>query len=66
LEKLAFFKSESFILAHNHPGGVAEESEEDVRATISLDNALKTCGVSIKAHYVIASSECNEIKFREK
>lgn len=61
LEKLAGCGSDSFILAHNHPGGIAEPSQEDISATDKLTASLENCGVHLKAHYVIAKNECTKI-----
>ena len=66
IEKLAERGAEDFIMAHNHPGGVAEPSESDVVSTLNLATALEACGIHLKAHYVVAGGECNEIKFQEK
>lgn len=65
LEKLAFYKSQSFILAHNHPGGIAEASREDTEASAKLSESLKLCGVKLSAHYVAANGECQKIDFWE-
>ncbi len=61
LEKLAAKNCDSFILAHNHPGGSAHPSCEDIESTENLTSSLKKCGVTLKAHYVVARNECNKI-----
>ena len=65
LEKLAERCASRFILAHNHPGGTAEPSAEDVNSTKSLAASLKKCGASLDGHYVVAKNECNKIQFLE-
>ena len=65
LEKLAARRAQSFILAHNHPGGVATPSHDDLVASANLAASLEKCGVLLKDHYVIAKNECNKINFRE-
>lgn len=62
LEKLSIYNSQSFIMAHNHPGGVPEPSSEDIASTARLARALKDCGVHLSAHYVVAKGECIKIK----
>ncbi len=66
LEKLNTYSSSSFIMAHNHPGGVPEASPEDIDASASLFESLKSCGVRLCAHYVVAAGECRKIDFLEK
>ena len=42
------------ILVHNHPSGNALPSNADIDQTRSLNMALKTCGLSLVDHVVIA------------
>lgn len=42
----------SVVLAHNHPGGVATPSTEDVRLTRDLGAALSLMGVPLIEHFV--------------
>ena len=63
LEKLVPCGSCSFIMAHNHPGGVAEPSLEDIASTKRLAEVLHSCGISLKAHYVVSGDACNKIEF---
>jgi DNA repair protein RadC len=44
------------ILAHNHPSGVAEPSQADVRITHVLRDALALIDVRVLDHLVIASA----------
>jgi DNA repair protein RadC len=44
----------SVILAHNHPGGVAEPSEGDDRLTEAVKEALKTVGITLQEHVIIS------------
>ncbi len=66
IEKLAPYNSDSFIMAHNHPGGVPEESEKDINATLKLAEALNICNIYLKSHYVTTNGECKKIEFSEK
>lgn len=47
----------SVIIAHNHPGGVAEPSDNDDKITEQIKNALQTVGISLQDHLVIAGNE---------
>ena len=50
-------RSVSVIIAHNHPGGVAEPSDNDDKITEQIKNALETVGISLQDHLVIAGDE---------
>lgn len=45
------------ILAHNHPSGVAEPSEADLRLTSALVQALSLVDVRVLDHFVVAGSQ---------
>jgi len=47
----------SVIIAHNHPAGVAEPSDNDDKITKQIKNALQTVGISLQDHLVIAGNE---------
>jgi DNA repair protein RadC len=65
LEKLGAYASSSFIMAHNHPSGLPEPSDEDIRATAKLYEALLSCGITLVSHFVVAGGECHKIDFLE-
>lgn len=44
------------ILAHNHPGGMASPSFEDIRITRRLAEAMRLLEIPLLEHYVIAGS----------
>jgi DNA repair protein RadC len=50
-------KATSLILAHNHPGGIAEPSEDDLRITEEIRNALALVEVSLQEHIILAGSD---------
>lgn len=50
IERKAF----GVILVHNHPSGNALPSSADISQTRSLQNALKTCGLSLIDHVIIS------------
>jgi len=45
------------ILAHNHPSGVAEPSEADLRLTGALVQALSLVDIRVLDHFVVAGSQ---------
>ena len=45
------------ILAHNHPSGILLPSTEDEHATLHLQEALNTVGVTLVDHLIIAGDE---------
>ena len=47
----------SVILAHNHPSGVAVPSEEDLRTTQRIVDALQMVDVEMVDHFVIADED---------
>ena len=44
----------SIILCHNHPGGIAIPSSEDINATSSLGQALRYVQIKLLEHFVVA------------
>ena len=44
------------ILAHNHPSGVAEPSDADLRLTDALKQALSLVEIRVLDHFVVAGS----------
>jgi DNA repair protein RadC len=47
-------KASGIILTHNHPSGSAMPGTADINATKQLEMTLKTCGISLLDHVVIA------------
>ncbi len=52
------------ILAHNHPSGIAEPSQSDLRITERLQEALNLVGVRVIDHMVVGDKEV--ISFAER
>ncbi len=46
------------VLAHNHPGGIAFPSPDDVSTTIRLAEALQTVDVELLDHLLFANDDC--------
>lgn len=47
----------SVIAAHNHPGGYAKPSQQDVSVTALLKEKLSVLGIELKDHLVFSRSE---------
>ena len=50
------------VLAHNHPSGIALPSQEDYRATLRIEAALRLVGVELIDHYIVADNDCVSLK----
>ena len=50
-------KATSIILAHNHPGGIAEPSEHDESITNVIKKALALVDISLQDHIILANNE---------
>ena len=46
------------ILAHNHPGGVAEPSSADKGITTRIKDALEVFDINVLDHFVVTANEC--------
>ncbi len=57
IEKCMEHTSAFVSIAHNHPGGSANFSEEDRAATATLASALLDAGIRIRSHYLICGYE---------
>ncbi|MBR6727234.1 MAG: DNA repair protein RadC [Clostridia bacterium] len=44
------------VLAHNHPGGMAVPSGDDIRATRQLEEALRLMEIPLIEHYIFSDS----------
>jgi len=51
------YRAVSVIIAHNHPGGVAEPSDNDDKITEQIKNALQTVSISLQDHMIVAGDE---------
>jgi DNA repair protein RadC len=57
-------KASSVILVHNHPSGVCDPSNDDIRLTSAVKDSLKTVDVKVLDH--IISGKSGYFSFREK
>ena len=50
-------KANCVVIAHNHPGGVALPSNEDVKMTEMIFNTLRTINVALLDHIIIVDDD---------
>jgi DNA repair protein RadC len=53
-----------FILAHNHPSGSVEPSEEDVEFTRSIRRAAELMGIELYDHLIVGASRYTSLRER--
>jgi len=66
VEEALKYKATSIILAHNHPGGIAEPSEHDQTITIEIQKALALVDISLQDHIILANDEYYSFKRNER
>ncbi|HOC61410.1 MAG TPA: JAB domain-containing protein [Smithellaceae bacterium] len=49
------YRAKSVIIGHYHPGGLPEPSDNDNAVTEEIMKALKTVGISLQEHVIIAA-----------
>ena len=49
------YRATTVIIGHNHPGGLAEPSENDDAVTREIENALGTVSISLQEHVIVAT-----------
>ena len=54
-------KASSIILAHNHPDGNVDPSNEDISTTRYLANALNGIGISLVDHIIISNNDYSSL-----
>lgn len=47
-------KADRVILAHNHPGGTAKPSDDDIVTTANIAHILRSAGVKLTRHVIVA------------
>ncbi len=53
----------ALIVAHNHPAGSVSPSDEDIRLTTHLDQALKTVDMTLLDHFLVTAQ--HSLSFKE-
>ena len=61
LEIMMKYRSDSAIIAHNHPGGKASASIEDLETTHTVLRLLNSVGKTLVCHYIIAEDKIQKI-----
>ena len=51
------YDAQHVLLAHNHPSGYAVPSEQDYAATWTVRESLRTVGVELLDHFVVADND---------
>lgn len=54
-------KASNFILAHNHPNGDPQPSNEDILTTRMINNAFSMFNIKMLEHYIIAGTRYTTI-----
>ena len=57
VENALYSGADSVLLAHNHPSGVALPSPADNATTLSVFDALRTVGVELADHIIVADDD---------
>ncbi len=57
IETALRFNAVGVILAHNHPGGVALPSPEDLNTTYRIKNAIEPVGIKFIDHIIVADGD---------
>jgi DNA repair protein RadC len=64
VQKALGHNAAAILAYHNHPSGVAEPSQSDVRLTRQLQEALKLVDVRVLDHIVVCVGECTSLAER--
>jgi DNA repair protein RadC len=51
------YAATDMIMAHNHPGGLAIPSQQDIEVTKKVADALKTVNISLLDHIIVSGSD---------
>jgi DNA repair protein RadC len=63
-ERALYNHAVGVIVAHNHPGGSVNPSEDDQRVTKAIDDALRTVDIALLDHIIIGGD--TYFSFKEK
>lgn len=65
VERIMALRATGVVVAHNHPGGFAIPSSEDVSVTRMLKGVLDPLGVKLLDHIVVADDDCVSMRESE-
>ena len=51
------YNSSGIIISHNHPGGIALPSDNDISTTKKIKSALETVNISLIDHIIVADND---------
>lgn len=57
IEHALAYNASMVVLAHNHPGGVAVPSSDDIRTTVMMSEALSVVDVRLIEHFIVAGGK---------
>lgn len=57
MESILYSKAANVILAHNHPGGLAVPSKNDLALTRQLENLIECLDARLLAHIIVANGK---------
>ena len=61
-ERTATARNPASILAHNHPGGIAEPSKHDESIATEIQKVLALVEISLQDHIILANNEYYSFK----
>lgn len=62
VENALLCRASAVLLAHNHPSGVALPSEADNTVTLQVQQVLKSVGVELWDHIIVADNDCVSLR----
>lgn len=57
METALNYNAHSILLSHNHPGGTNSPSAEDIASTLQLQRSMKSVGIILLDHIIVAGTE---------
>lgn len=57
VKRALFYNAASVMFAHNHPSGIAQQSEADEQLTRNLKSALALVDVRVLDHFIVAGNQ---------
>ena len=66
LEAVLGNNADRVILAHNHPNGIAAPSREDINMTGEISSLLKSVGIRLADHIIVANGDAVSLASLEK
>lgn len=65
VERIMALRATGVVMAHNHPGGFAIPSSEDISVTRMLKSVLDPLGIKLLDHIVVADDDCASMRESE-